>query len=161
MQRLASFALSAALLPAMFSAVALADTDGAAATVVYQADGGYEDVKDAITMAVEGRGLIVREVAHVAEMLNRTGQDLGFPTEVFRQAENIEFCSALLSHEMVAIDPSNAATCPLVISVYVLSAEPEQVHVAFRRQTLAGEGAASVGQRLFELVDGIVREAIE
>jgi hypothetical protein len=94
----------------------------------------------------EGRGLIVGVVAHVAEMLNRTGKDLGFPNDVFSQAENVEFCSAPLSHEMIAADPSNAATCPLVVSVYVLTAEPEQVYVAFRRQTLAGEGVASIEQ---------------
>lgn len=145
-------------------AAALLFTAGAVAeppTIVYKASGSYEDVKDAVAMAVEGRGLIVREVAHVAEMLNRTGTDLGFPNEVFSRAENVEFCSALLSHEMIAADPSNAATCPLVVSVYVLTAEPEQVYVAFRRQTLAGEGVAPIEQKLFDLVDGVVREAIE
>ncbi|MCU0835193.1 MAG: DUF302 domain-containing protein [Chromatiaceae bacterium] len=146
--------LAAALL---FTAGALAEPP----TVVYKASGKYEDVKDAITMAIEGRGLIVRDVAHVAEMLNRTGKDLGFPNEVFRQADNVEFCSALLSHEMIAADPSNAATCPLVVSVYVLTAEPDQVYVAFRRQTLAGKDMAPIEQKLFDLVDGVVREAIE
>jgi uncharacterized protein (DUF302 family) len=150
--------LAAALL---FPAAAVPEPPASAPTIVYKASASYEDVKDAITMSVEGRGLIVREVAHVAEMLNRTGKDLGYPNDVFSQAENVEFCSALLSHEMIAADPSNATTCPLVVSVYVLTAEPEQVYVAFRRQVLAGEGVAPIEQKLFDLVDGIVREAIE
>lgn len=150
--------LSTALL---FCAAAVAEGPGPAPTTVYKASGSYEDVKDAISMAVEGRGLIVRDLAHVAEMLNRTGKDLGYPNEVFSRAENVEFCSALLSHEMIAADPSNATTCPLVISVYALTAEPEQVYVAFRRQVLAGAGVAPIEQKLFELVDGVVREAIE
>lgn len=145
----------------LFCAAAVAEPPTAAPTTVYKASGSYDDVKDAVTMAVEGRGLIVRDVAHVAEMLNRTGEDLGYPNAVFSQAENVEFCSALLSHEMIAADPSNATTCPLVVSVYVLTAEPEQVYVAFRRQVLAGEDVASIEQKLFDLVDGVVREAIE
>lgn len=112
-------------------------------------------------MAVEGRSLIVRDVAQAAEMLNRTGKDLGYPTDVFSQAENVKFCSALLSYEMIAADPSNATTCPLVVSVDVLTAEPEQVYVACPRQVLAGEGVASIEQKLFDLVDGVAREAIE
>jgi hypothetical protein len=131
--------------------------------VVYKADGDYEAVKENVQLAIEGRGLLVRGVSHVSDMLNRTGKDLGFDKEVFLHAESLEFCSAELSHRMVLAHPGNLATCPVTIGVYVLTAEPEQVYVAFRRQALGGTGSEreAVERSLFELVDGIVRDAIE
>jgi uncharacterized protein (DUF302 family) len=133
------------------------------ATFVYKTKGSYEDVKQSLEMAIEGRGLLVRGVSHVAEMLNRTGKDLGFPKEVYSKAEALEFCSADLSHRMILIEPSNMTTCPLTIGVYVLSDQPDQVYVSFRRQVLAGAAAekADIEKRLYELVEGIVKEAIE
>jgi uncharacterized protein (DUF302 family) len=150
------------LLFALAAPIALAAPSGTPPpTVVYKANASYEEVKEFINLAIEGRGLLVRGMSHVSEMLNRTGKDLGYTTEVFSQAENFEFCSADLSHQMVAVDPSNATTCPLVISVYILTSEPGQVYVAFRRQVLAGQGIEPIEQKIFDLVDAIVREAIE
>lgn len=132
-------------------------------TFLYKAKGSYEDVKQNLEMAIEGRGLLVRGVSHVAEMLNRTGKDLGFPKEVYSKAEALEFCSADLSHRMILVDPTNMTTCPLTIGVYVLTDQPNQVYVAFRRQVLAGPAAekAEIEKKLYELVEGIVKEAIE
>lgn len=150
------------LLLALHAPAALGSPSGAPPpTVVYKANASYDEVKELINQAIEGRGLVVRGMSHVSDMLNRTGKDLGYPAEVFSQAENFEFCSADISHQMVAIDPSNATTCPLVISVYTLTSEPGQVYVAFRRQILAGQGIDAIEQKIFDLVDSIVREAIE
>jgi uncharacterized protein (DUF302 family) len=129
--------------------------------VVYRAQGSYEDAKQNLDTAIEGRGLLVRGTSHVSDMLNRTGKDLGFPKEVFFKAEALEFCSAELSHRMVLVDPSNLTTCPLTVAVYVLNDQPDQVYVAFRRQVLTGHGKEEIEKRLFDLVDGITREAIE
>jgi uncharacterized protein (DUF302 family) len=130
-------------------------------TVVYKARGSYDDVRDNLQIAIEGRGLLVRGVSHVADMLNRTGPDLGFAKSVYLKAEALEFCSADLSHRMVLVDPSNLTTCPLTVAVYVLTDEPDQVYVGFRRQIIAGPGHEEIEAKLFALVDGIAREAIE
>jgi len=117
--------------------------------VVYRAQGSYEDAKQNLDTAIEGRGLLVRGISHVSDMLNRTGKDRGFPKEVFSKAEAHEFCSADLSHRMVLVDRGNLTTCPLTVAVYVLNDQPDQVYVAFRRQVLTGHGKKEIERRLF------------
>ncbi|MCP5017164.1 MAG: DUF302 domain-containing protein, partial [Ketobacter sp.] len=46
---------------------------------------------------------------------------------VFKKAESIEFCSALMSHRMMSADPSNLVLCPFTIAVY--SAWPKKRNI--------------------------------
>ncbi len=127
--------------------------------MIYKADEAYEDVIDNIKMAVEERGMLVSGILHVSDMLNRTGPDLGYK-QVFKKAESVEFCSAVISHKMTQISPENMVICPFTIAVYVKVDEPEQVYVAYRSQSLAGQ-ADKVTAEILELLDGIVRDSIE
>ena len=94
-------------------------------------------------------------VSHVGDMLNRTGPDLGYD-KIFTKAESVEFCSALMSHRMVAADPSNLSICPFTVSAYVLKSQPDQVYVAYRRQYLAGP-SDEVTKAVMEMLDSIAR----
>ena len=67
---------------------------------------------DAITLAIEGRGLVINYVSHIGDMLERTGADIGATRQVFAKAEIIEFCSAGLSRQMMELDPHNIVLCP-------------------------------------------------
>lgn len=128
--------------------------------VVYKAAADYEFVVESVKAAVVNRGMLVSGTLHVNEMLNRTAEDLGLAGQPYLAAESVEFCSAVLSQRMTRADPRNLVICPFTVAIYVPSGEPEQAYVAFRRHQLAGASAA-VEQEVFELLDGIAREASE
>lgn len=127
---------------------------------VYKALDDFETTKEDIEMAITDRGMLVSGTLHIADMLNRTAQDLGYAKKIYGQADSIEFCSAVVSHKMVNADPSNLVICPFTIAVYTLIDEPKQVYVAFRRPMLAGE-ATDVTRAVLEMLEGIVAETVE
>ena len=127
---------------------------------IYKTQDDFDTVKENLELAIMDRGLIVSGTLHVNDMLTRTGNDLGYPKAIYEKAESIEFCSASMSHRMVNADPSNLVVCPFTIGIYILNDDPNTVNIAFSRHSLAGD-AAEVSKALFEMLDGIVREAIE
>ena len=110
-------------------ALSAAANDGAK---VLAAKGKFADVKDDVVAAIGKRGLVVNYVAHVGDMLERTGRDLGKTKRVYDQAEVIEFCSATVSRAMMEADPRNLVYCPYTIAVYTLPGKPGVVYVAHR-----------------------------
>ena len=125
---------------------------------IYTSEEPFEDVVENVRMAVVERGMLVSGTLHVSDMLNRTAPDLGF-SEVFVQAEAVEFCSALISHKMAQAAPQNIVSCPFTIAVYVRADAPGQVHVAYRLPLLAGD-AEEVAAAIVEMLDGIVKDSI-
>ncbi len=128
--------------------------------IIYKTANDLESVKEDIELAIVDRGLIVSGTLHVSDMLNRTGEDLGYTKPVYKKAESIEFCSASLSHMMVYADPSNLVICPFTIGIYTLIDDPENVYVAFRRPQLAG-AAAEATDAVYKMLNGIILDAIE
>lgn len=117
--------------------------------------GSYEDVRDAVVTAIEGKGLLVDRVAHVGDMLARTAKDVGAVRTLYGKAEVFEFCSARISREMMEADPHQIAICPYTIAVYTLPGEPGLVYVSYRRPPRTN-GMDNVHKLLGE----IVREAL-
>jgi uncharacterized protein (DUF302 family) len=142
--------LPAVLLGLLFALSAAAD-EGAS---VVAAKGKFADVKDDVVAAIEQRGLVVNFVAHVGDMLERTGRDLGKTKRVYDQAEVIEFCSATVSRAMMEADPQHLVYCPYTIAVYTLPGKPGVVYLAHRKYppTAALKPAA-------DLVQGIIADA--
>ena len=130
------------------------------AIVVHETDEDFEWVKSNVHDAITERGLVISGELHLSDMLERTGEDLGFAEPVYARAESIEFCSALMSHRMAAIDPRNLVVCPFTVAIYSTAAEPEKVYVAFSRPVLQGEGK-EVEAAILEMLDGIARQATE
>ena len=120
----------------------------------------FADVMANVKDAIIGRGLNISHVLHASDMLNRTGPDLGYPENIFKQAESIEFCSASLSHQLVAINPNNMVVCPFTIGVYQLEADTDKVYVTYRLPQ-AGEESAKVIDKVEQLIQSIVLEATE
>jgi uncharacterized protein (DUF302 family) len=116
--------LGLARIPAGFAA------DGGYA--VYESDAPFEDVIDAVKLAIEERGMYINNVMHMGEMLERTGKDLGMTETIYGQAESIEFCSALLSREMTREEPARIVNCPFIISVYTLPDKEGTTFLAHR-----------------------------
>ena len=143
-----------------FGAWAGSDASAARSIVTYQTNDTFESVKENIEDAIIGRGMIVGRTLHAREMLDRTGPDLGFTRSVYLEAVSLEFCSASISHRMIAVDPVNIVICPFTIAVYVTADDPDNVFVSFRRPQPVG-GDSGIAFDIFSLLDGIAREAIE
>lgn len=140
--------------------IATAELSADSPVVVYKTQGEFDDIKEDLELAIADRGLLVSGTLHISEMLERTGKDLGYTRPVYRKAESIEFCSASVSHLMVSTHPVNAVICPFTIAIYILPDEPDTIYIAFRKPYLAGE-ASKAQQVIFELMNGIVQDAIE
>lgn len=111
--------------------------------------GSFADTKEAIVMAIENRGLVINYTSHIADMLQRTGADIGASRQIYAQAEIIEFCSAGLSRRMMEADPHNIVLCPFAISIYTLPGDKSGTWVSYRRPQ--GGAAAIVGPLLAEI----------
>lgn len=118
-------------------------------------NGSFIEAKEALIMAIENRGLVINYTSHIADMLERTGSDLGTSRKIFGQAEIIEFCSAKLSRRMMEIDPHNIVMCPFAISIYTLPGEKDRVWLSYRKPQ--GHAAPIVA----ELLGSIVSEAAQ
>jgi uncharacterized protein (DUF302 family) len=95
--------------------------------------GSFDDARDAVVSAIESRGLVISYTAHIADMLKRTGPDLGATKQIFDQAVIIEFCSAGLSRKTMEMDPHNIVLCPFAMSIYTLPGEKNTTWVSYRQ----------------------------
>jgi uncharacterized protein (DUF302 family) len=129
---------------ALLSRMALADDW----MVRHKTAASFADTREAIALAIENRGLVINFTSHIADMLDRTGADIGAAKKIFEQAEIIEFCSAGLSRKMMEADPHNIVLCPFAISVYTLPGDPGGTWVAYRKPQ--GKSAA--------MVEGLLKE---
>ena len=130
--------------------------------VVLTKTGSFEDVRDSVEMAITDRGMVVNNISHVGEMLQRTGKDLGESTQIFLKAEVLEFCSAVVSRKMMEADPENIVFCPYAISIYVVPEMPGEVKVAYRKPQIVGSPASQKSLKAVEdLLSGIVKDALK
>jgi len=130
--------------------------------VTYSKRAKFDDVRDDLKLAIEGKGLVVDYQSFVGRMLERTGRDVGSARKLYADAQAFVFCSAVLSHKTMEADPANAALCPYSIMVYATAQDPGTVHVAYRRPWRPDGSAASRAalQEVERLLDGIAREAL-
>jgi len=99
---------------------------------VYPSQAGFDDVLDALKLAIEERGMYINNVMHLSEMLERTGKDLGQEQPIYQRAESVEFCSAVLSREMTIEDPARLVNCPFIIGLYTLPGASGTTYVVHR-----------------------------
>jgi uncharacterized protein (DUF302 family) len=154
MSRVFPFLLGAALFIAVEATVA----DDYA---VYESESSFSDVMDGLKLAIEQRGMFINNVMHMNEMLERTGQDLGFANDpLFGQAESIEFCSAVLSRKMISEDPRRIVNCPFIIAVYTLPGEPGTTYVAHRAFPTAETEQSEAMQEVAAMLEEIAQDAV-
>lgn len=142
--------IAALSLAAAFAMPAAAQDD----VTLYQADMPFEDVASSVEEAIINRGYVVDYRGYIGEMLQRTAEDVGAKEQLYRNAEFFQFCSAVLSRQVMEENVGNIAYCPYIVFVYETEAEAGTVNVGYRHLP-AGEGR----DRVNELLDEIAREA--
>jgi uncharacterized protein (DUF302 family) len=153
--------LRAALMAILMAATTTLAADPGA-LVTYSKQGKFEDVRDDLKMAIEGKGLVIDFQSHLNRMLERTGKDVGSAKPVYVDAQAFVFCSASLSRKTMEADPLNAAMCPYSMVVFATAKEPGQVHVSYRRPWRPDGSAASKAalKDVETLLDSIARQAV-
>ena len=143
-----------------FCSVALAA--GPHPVVSYSKQAKFEDVRDELKLAIEGKGLVIDYHSFINRMIERTGKDVGSARKVYADVQAFVFCSAALSRKTMEADPANAAMCPYSITVYATAAEPDKVIVAYRRPWRPEGSAASKAalKDVEALLDGIARTSL-
>ncbi len=122
--------------------------------------GDFAEIFAGVKDVIIGKGINIAHTLGSAKMLNRTAPTFNIKKNVFLNADIVEFCSAKISHELVAIDPANIVLCPFTISVYVLTDDPENVHLTYRIPT-ANKGSEIVVGKIVQLLKDIVAEATD
>lgn len=130
--------------------------------VTYSKKGKFEDVRDDLKLAIEGKGLVIDYQSFVNRMLERTGKDVGSARKLYTDAQAFVFCSAALSRKTMEADAANIALCPYSMVVYATAQEPEKVFVSYRRPWRPEGSAASKAalKQVETLLDGVAREAV-
>ncbi|WP_245410014.1 DUF302 domain-containing protein [Pararhizobium haloflavum] len=143
-------AIAAIALAAMAWHHAAAQEDGDLYTVM--SDLPYEDVALALSDAIVNRGYVVDHEGDVAGMLARTAEEVGADDTIYTDAQFFQFCSAVVSRDMMSADPANIAYCPYIVFVYAPADESETVTVGYRKLP-GGGGRDEANDMLTEIVD--------
>jgi uncharacterized protein (DUF302 family) len=138
----------------------LIDEAAAQELVTYTKRASFDDVRFDLTNAITNRGLVVDSNGKVADMLTRTGKDVGSTKVVYKAAEYFVFCSAKLSREMMEADSASIGHCPFIMFAYETAARPGEVVVGYRKLPASGNaGAVKAFGAINALLDGIAKEA--
>jgi len=136
-----------------------------APTIVrYVAEAKFETVTDDLEQAILAKGLVIDSTSRIAQMLDRTGKDVGSTKTIYADGNGqaYTFCSATLSRKMMEADPNNIVFCPFSLAVYRTAAEPAKVYVAYQRPlaTDASDASRAVLKEVEALLDALAREAL-
>lgn len=133
-----------------------------ALVVTYVINETFEVAKDNVKDALSDKGLKINTVAHISAMLKRTGKSLGNPSNIYTQAENIEFCSATVSRATMQANPHNIVYCPYIISIYSLKSNPKVTYISYRRVPAVKDAKSNKAlQAVEKLLDDIAKTASE
>lgn len=126
---------------------------------IYKSESSFDDVMQALKMAIEEKGMYINNIMHMGEMLERTGKDLGAEKKIYDKAESIEFCSALFSRKMTEENPARIVNCPYIISVYRLPEEPDATYIVHRRLNIGDN--SPVMQEVEAMLESLGKSAQE
>jgi len=126
--------------------------------VIYRTGEILEDVKFELENAITGKGFTLNDSLHISDMLQRTEKDLGITESVYTEAESLSFCSAILTHQFAQSHPAYMVLCPLTLSIYTTTAEPDETYVAFRKPLLAD---TALSQTIEDTFSRIIHDALD
>lgn len=144
----ASISAAAIAVGTLWATQAIAGPD----VTVIETETAFAEVMADLEDAVVNRGYVVDYRGYIGEMLKRTAADVGAGKPLYRNAEFLQFCSAVLSRKAMEADVANIAYCPYVLFAYEAEAAPGKVRVGFRHLP-AGDGRDAVNTLLGEIVE--------
>lgn len=125
----------------------------------YSVQAKYADVHEDIVQAITNRGMVISATSHIADMLDRTGKDVGSDKKIYRHAQVVLFCSAVVSRKAMEADAHNAVFCPYGIAVYELENDRGKIFVSYRKAPrVNGEVSQQAMEEVEKLLDGIALE---
>jgi len=127
--------------------------------ITHQVKDTYEDISNNIRDSIAGKGINVAHVLPAGEMLGRTGASFGYQSDIYKEAQTFEFCSAAISHKLARQHPQNIVLCPFTISVYTLNESPELVNLSYR-VPVGMPGSEAVVQEVVDLIESIIAESM-
>ncbi len=143
------------------SQAALAGTLRDGPVVIRSVQGDFNTVWDDLNMAITNRGLVVSGVSHVQKMLDRTGKALGRTKRIFARAKVLEFCSAVVSRDMMEKNPHFIAFCPYRIAVYTLPGDEKTVYLSYERPVWKNNSGKAELEEVDKLLGGIVNDVVK
>src|SRR3569623_707437 len=81
-------------------------------TVLFKTQGTFQDVRDALQFALEGKGLKINHTNMIAEMLARTGPEGGATKQGDVEGDQFEIGSSTISRQMMEAVPHALVMCP-------------------------------------------------
>jgi uncharacterized protein (DUF302 family) len=147
-----------------FAAVALSSLPALADEMRFYVKRGlsYDEVRQDLESAIEGKGLKIGAVGDLGDMLARTQNDVAKGPATYTAAHYFQFCSAMLAHKLTAADPNNIGHCPFLMFSYETTAKPGEVVVGYRTFTRAGSAATrAILDEADAMLDAIAREAVK
>lgn len=148
-------------LAVLSSQQAFAAKEGKEPVVIYTFNADYEEVWDGLQAALHARGLTVSSVSHVGDMLERTGKELGRTKKIYGKARVLEFCSAVLSRDMLEKNPHFLSFCPYQIMVYTLPENEKKVHLSYRRLIWKDDSGKDILAAVEKLLEELIKEVID
>lgn len=124
----------------------------------------YDDVFQDLQDAVIQKGLVIDYIGHTNTMLTRTSEVASVeksehPTP-YLNANYVQFCSSALTHEAVAANPYNLATCPFVIFLFETHEKPGRIAVGYRKPEMGITGPTyEIMKKADQLLNDLVIEA--
>lgn len=126
---------------------------------VYETKAAFADVRLNLIDAIINRGYVLDFNGRVGDMLKRTLADVG-GKPLYRNAEYMAFCSALLSRRTMEENAQNIGYCPYIVTVYENISHPGTVYVGYRKLTSSNSTDQSLAA-VEKMLDEIAREAVE
>lgn len=145
------------LLISLWSTLALAGGNPDLQAYAKKAD--FADVRQDLIDAIINQGYVLDFNGRVGDMLKRTRKDVG-GKPLYREAEYMVFCSAVLSRKTMEADIRNIGYCPYILTVYESNANPGTIYVGYRKLT-SGKYSHDSLTAVEKMLDDIAREAVE
>ena len=126
---------------------------------VYETKADFADVRQNLIDAIIDRGFVLDFNGRVGDMLKRTRKDVG-GKPIYRNAEYMAFCSAVLSRNTMEADAQNIGYCPYILTVYENIENPGTIYVGYRKLSSSKNTDQSL-VAVDKMLDEIAREAVE
>ncbi len=129
---------------------------------IYRVHDSFDSIYSFLEASIGDRGIKINNVSHIGKMLERTAEAVGTNKHVYANANALEFCSAIVSREMMEADVHNIVFCPYIIYVYELALKPGEIYVGYRKPVGPADAPSRAKLlKVTELLEGIINDVLQ